>query len=194
MKALAIASITAIALILVGRGLGDAAEKPPRKFGPEWTPNKEGDTYYKKIEIPVGRHANNLPEWNWYTVAMDNNTVQITESDDNLGVSMSASPKGDLSKAFVDADIVLDEKGKVRETTIKLSKNIYFDLDGDGVIDAFYDKRDKDGTPIVIFKGRLVPVEDFKSGFRTARNAKPTMWGIGRKEQYVFDKGVWNLK
>ena len=130
MKALAIASITAIALILVGRGLGDAAEKPPRK----------------------------------------------------------------LSKAFVDADIVLDEKGKVRETTIKLSKNIYFDLDGDGVIDAFYDKRDKDGTPIVIFKGRLVPVEDFKSGFRTARNAKPTMWGIGRKEQYVFDKGVWNLK
>ena len=89
---------------------------------------------------------------------------------------------------------MLDEKGKVRETTIKLSKNIYFDLDGDGVIDAFYDKRDKDGTPIVIFKGRLVPVEDFKSGFRTARNAKPTMWGIGRKEQYVFDKGVWNLK
>ncbi len=85
-------------------------------------------------------------------------------------------------------------KSAKRETTIQLSKNIYFDLDGDGVINAFYDNPGKNRTPMVIFEGRLIQVEDFKSGFHTARNAKPTMWGIGRNEQDVFDKGVWNKK
>lgn len=190
MKAVAIFLTTAIAVIATGWGI-DAADKPAYKFGPEWTLNKEKDIYYKKMEIPVGRR-NNGAEWAWYTVEMEKNTVQIRESDNNAGVTVSAAPKGDLGAQYGELQVYKDDKGKVRETTITLSKNIYFDLDGDGVIDALYDKTKSDGVPMVIFEGRFVRVEDSKSGFRTAKGEKPKKWGIGRKVQYVFDKGVWN--
>ena len=108
--------------------------------------------------------------------------------------SVRASPRGDLGKTFVDANILLDDKGNPESTTISLGKNSYFDLDGDGVIDALYDKQGQDGVPKVIFEGRFVQVEDFKTGFDAAKGQKPTMWGLGRKVQYVFDKGVWNQK
>ncbi len=191
MKAVAIFLTTAIAVIATGWGLGDAADKPAYKFGPEWKLNKDGDIYYKKMEIPVGRR-NNGAEWAWYTVEMEKNTVQITEYDDNRGVTISAAPKGDLGAQYGELQVHKDDKGKAREITIRLSKNNYFDLDGDGVIDAFYDNTKSDGVPMVIFEGRFVQVENFKSGFSVAKGQKPKMWGIGRKVQYVFDKGVWN--
>ena len=193
MNTVAIFLTSAIAVIATGWGIGDAADKPAYKFGREWTLNKDGDIYYKKIEIPVGRRSNGA-EWAWYTVEMEKNTVQITEYDANRGVTVRASPRGDLGKTFVDANILLDDKGNPESTTISLGKNSYFDLDGDGVIDALYDKQGRDLVPKVIFEGRFVQVEDFKTGFGAAKGQKPTMWGLGRKVQYVFDNGVWNQK
>ena len=61
------------------------------------------------------------------------------------------------------------------------------------MIDALYDRRGESGRPMVIFEGRFVQVENSKSIFGgTPKGQKPTVWGRGRKVEYVFSKGVWN--
>jgi len=62
----------------------------------------------------------------------------------------------------------------------------YFDLDGDGMVDALYDSRAGKRIPRVPFEGRFVRVENFITGFSTKK-----MWGIGRKVQYIFEGSAW---
>ncbi len=189
MRTLVIGLTTALAVV-IGWSIVMATDKPPRQLGPEW--KKDGTLMRRKMEIPLARQASGRPEWTIYTVEMENNTVQITENDTNGGVGVSSAPIKDLSAEYMSVASRMNEEGKVREFTLHLKDNVYFDLDGDGMIDAFYDKRGKDCTPMVIFEGRFVQVEDFKSSFAASKGEKVTMWGIGRTVQYVFDKGVWN--
>jgi hypothetical protein len=179
MKWVVVCSTCAAALV-IGWNITLATPDVPRKFGPEWT--KEGDKYHRKLEITVIHHAGgNLSA---YTVPLERETVGIVETDDNRGFEVRSHPHG----AF---GVVKDEKGKVTELSAYLRDNIYFDLDADGMIDALCDKRGGKQTPLIVFEGRFVEVEDNKAVFRPAPDEKLRVWGLGRKVRYVFDRGSW---
>lgn len=179
MKDFILFSICAVALV-IGWNNTPAASDAPRKFGPEWT--KEGDRYLRKLEITVIHNAGgNLSA---YSVPLEKDAVGILETDDNRGFEVRSHPHG----AF---GVVKDQKGKVTELSAQLRDSLYFDLDADGMIDALCDKRGGKQTPLIVFEGRFVEVEDNKALFRAAPNEKLRVWGLGRKVEYVFDGGRW---
>ena len=83
--------------------------------------------------------------------------------------------------------VTKDEKGRVSEYTVFLGQMVYFDLNGDGVLDAKYDR--KANQPMIFINGGYVPVEDNVDGFRS--RAK---WGVGRKTRYVFEGDAWKVQ
>ena len=166
------------------------AEKPPKVLGPEW--KKEGTLLTRTMEIPLGRQANGTPGWTWYTVDMENNTAEITERDDKRGVEISSSPRGKLGAKYMSVDAPMDEEGNIKEFKVVLKEVLYFDLDGDGMIDAMVDNRGNSSVPMVLFENQFVRVEDSKLGFGgVPKGETASKWGIGRKVQYRFVGNAW---
>ena len=158
-----------------------AADKPPRKFGPEWTKNQDGTMHSRKLEIEVKRQTNHGNANTFYNLPTENYSVRVDEHDDKLGLGAHFALKGDNSTEFMSIDARTDQKGKVEEFNVVLKSVLYFDLDGDGMVDALCDNRGKHSIPMVIFEGQFIQVEPFTTGFATRK-----MWGLGRKVQYVF--------
>jgi hypothetical protein len=152
----------------------------PRKFGPEWT--RRGDMYYRTIEVKVSHSPGG--NVSGYQVPLENDVVWVHEIDDNRGFTL-------LHERYGEFKVFKDEQGKVQELSAKLKDNVYFDLDGDGMIDALYDKRGGKRVPMILFEGRLVEVEDSRIGFGIIPNLEKSMWGVGREVWYLFEDGTW---
>ena len=192
MKALALV-VTAASLIAIGWSVTMANDKPPRKFGPEWTKDKSGDFYTRKQEANVLRRTDVNFKSTGYTLATEFDKVRVFERDENRGISVAVVQGDEKVPRYMSVEARKDEVGEVDQFEVHLKDVLYFDLDGDGMIDAFYDRRGENGRPMIIFDGRFVQVEDNKSGFGgTPKGETPRKWGRGRKVEYVFSKGVWN--
>ena len=170
-----------------------AIDESPRKFGPEWTKDKSGDFYTRKQDTEVLRRTDVDFKSTGYTLATEYDKVRISERDGNRGISVAVVPGKEIAPRHMSMEARKDEDGNVDQFKVDLKDVKYFDLDGDGMIDAIYDNRGENGRPMIIFDGRFVQVEDNKSGFGgTPKGETPRKWGRGRKVEYVFSKGVWN--
>ena len=170
---------TLSAMVMLGIGL--SADKPSRKFGPEWTKDKDGGNYRRKMEIEVTHSVGG--NVGGYTIPLEKDSIGISETDETHSFTVG-SEQGHFR-------VEKNEKGKVTELSARFRECLYFDLDGDGMIDCFCDNRRVNRIPTIIFEGRFVQVEDSIDGFGAQEGKKPTARGIGRKVKYVFDKGVW---
>ena len=191
MKALALV-VTAASLIAIGWSVTMANDKPPRKFGPEWTKDKSGDFYTRKQEANVLRRTDVNFKSTGYTLATEFDKVRVFERDENRGISVAVVQGDEKVPRYMSVEARKDEDGEVDQFEVHLKDVLYFDLDGDGMIDAFYDNRGDKGRPMIIVDGRFVQVEDSKGFGGTPKGQKPREWGRGRKAEYVFAKGVWN--
>ena len=190
MKALALV-VTAASLIAIGWSVTMANDKPPRKFGPEWTKDKSGDFYTRKHDANVLRRTDVNFKSTDYTLATEHDEVRISERDGNRGISVAVVPGKEIAPRHMSVEARKDEDGKVDQFKVDLNDVKYFDLDGDGMIDAFYDNRGDKGRPMIIVDGRFVQVEDSRGFGGTPKGQKPEKWGIGRKVKYIFEGSAW---
>lgn len=190
MKSLALFLTTTCALFL-GWRLLMATEGPAKKFGPEWTKDVDGKSY-KRNQVIVVSHPTNLQlPYTWYTLPSESHTVTIEERDEKGDIKIDFV-KGKEKSKYMRLEARMDDEGKVREFMVNFKTNYYFDLDGDGMIDCFYDSRGKNDIPMVIFEGCHIQVEDRISLFgHEAEGQTPTAWGIGRKVEYRFVGSAW---
>ncbi|HEY8503557.1 MAG TPA: hypothetical protein VIL46_03175, partial [Gemmataceae bacterium] len=161
------------------------AERPPRKFGPEW--EKVGDGYRRTVEVPVTQPAGAGART--YMVPLEHGvSVFVREYDGNRGVAFGGEPSENQ------VEILKDEKGKVRQASAWIAGSFYVDLDADGMIDALSDNRNGKRVSKIFFEGRLVGVEDSEEGFRFGPDDTPRKWGVGRGVRYVFENGAWRAE
>lgn len=193
MKRLTAYLLCASVLFLGWNAIMATPEPPPKKFGPEWTKDKDDDQLYRhKMEIDVIRRTT----WDntGYTIPLENHKIHISETDENRGVNVHIiAPKGE-NNWDIELEIRENVKGKVSEITLYTQRVINYDLDGDGMIDAYYDKRGGKDKAMIVFEERFVEVEIFKSIFGHEPNKYPEVWGVGRKVRYIFDGGIWKIK
>jgi hypothetical protein len=165
----------AVVLVLAPAFLAIGADAPQRKLGPEWT--RVGDQYRRKVEVNGVRYAaGNVSS---YTLPLENDEVFVSEVDDNRGFK--------VSHRYGQLEVKKDGRGRVAAHTAVLGEMLYFDLNGDGVIDAMYDGKAK--RALIFFEGRYVQVEDSKAGFDSGPR-----WAIGRGTQYIFAGDHWITK
>ncbi len=146
-----------------------------RQFGREWT--KVGDEYHRTVEVKVKHSAGgNVSN---YKLPLENGEVFVREVDDGRGFTVGSHPYGEFQ-------VVKDDKGRVTEYSVVLGNSRYFDLNGDGSIDAMYTGDPR--IPMIVFEGRTVRVEDSKTGFGTRR-----VWAEGRGAEYLFEDGRWRV-
>jgi len=150
-----------------------------REYGPEWNkitfPNSNYVEYQRKLEI-TATHAG-IGNVTNYAIPLENHSLNIFELDDNLGVNIHIRQYGEFS-------IAKDMQGKPESFTIGLGSIRYFDLNGDGYIDARYDGI-KEISEIFI-EGKYLPVQSSKDGFKTR-----TRRSADGKTEYVFSGGQW---
>ena len=189
MKRLVACLLSALTLVLGWNAIMATPDPPKKKLGPEWTKDKDDEQLYRrKMEIEVIRRT--TLESTGYTIPLVNHTVNIWETDDNRGAEVFMIPRvGNIPHG--ELDVRKDVKGKVSEMTVKLRDIIYYDLDGDGMIDAYFDNRRGKSIAKIVFEGRFVEVEDQKSIFGHAPNEKPE---VGRTVRYIFEDGTWKIK
>ena len=158
-----------------------ATDAPRRKFVPEWTKDKDGANYRRKMEIEATHSVGG--NMGGYTIPLKHDTIGIFEIDENQGITIGCD-QGHFR-------IEKNRKGEIKELSARFRENLYFDLDGDGMIDCFCDNRSEPRVPTIIFKGKFVPVEDSIDGFGAPAGKRPTACGVGRKVQYVFEGSAW---
>jgi hypothetical protein len=150
-----------------------------RDYGPEWNkvtfPNSNYVEYQRKLDV-TATHAG-IGNVTNYPVSLENHSLNIFELDDNLGLNIHIRQYGEFSLAK-------DLQGKPESFTIGLGAIRYFDLDGDGYIDARYDGKKEISE--IFLDGRYVPVKSSKDGFKTR-----TRLSTDGKIQYVFSGGQW---
>lgn len=156
-----------------------ATQSIAKEFGPEWNkvtfPNSNYIEYQRKLEI-TATHAG-IGNVTNYPVSLENHNLNIFELDDNLGLNIHIRQFGEFSLAK-------DLQGKPESFTIGLGAIRYFDLNGDGYIDARYDGI-KDISEIFI-QGGYMPVKSSKDGFKTG-----IRMSVDGKTEYVFSAGQW---
>ena len=169
------------------------SDPPKRKLGPEWTKDKNDEHLYRrKMEIELLRRPNGWDS-TAYIISMENHIVNISEDDDNRGVNVVIISRLENSR-LGEFKIRKDVKGKVSEMAAQMNDVFNYDLDGDGMIDAFVDNRKGKSIAKIVYEGRFVEVEQHKSTFGHAPNEKPEVWGIGRRERYILKDGTWTVK
>ena len=153
-----------------------------REYGPEWNkvtfPNSNYVEYQRKLEI-TATHAG-IGNVTNYPIPLENHSLSIFELDDNLGVNIHIRQYGEFSLAK-------DLQGNPESFTIALGAIRYFDLNGDGYIDARYDGTQE--LSEIFYKGQYLPVQSSKDGFKTR-----TRMSEDGKTQYVFSGGQWISK
>ena len=199
MKRLITYLLCAATLFLGWNAMMATSDHPQKKLGPEWTKDKDNELLYRrKMVIEVSR-LDNGRESTGYTIPMEHHTVTISEADENRGVSVKVLQRGRNSpredSLHGELEVRKDVKGKVYKMRVELRDNIYFDLDGDGMIDAFIDKRKGNGVAKIVYEGRFVEVEQNKTTFGgDPPNVKPEVWGIGHGIKFIFENGAWKIK
>jgi len=150
-----------------------------RDYGPEWNkltfPNSNYVEYQRNLEI-TATHAG-IGNVTNYTIPLENHSLNIFELDDNLGVNIHIRQYGEFSLAK-------DMQGKPESFTIGLGSIRYFDLNGDGYIDARYDGIKEISE--IFYQEKYVPVESSKDGFKTRKRMS-----VDGKTKYVFSNGQW---
>jgi hypothetical protein len=170
--------IVALATITLGTAGGALAQ---RKFGPEWTRVKtpHGEMLHRTVEATVSHSPGG--NVSGYRLSLEKGEVTVHQNDEHTSTSVRLHDGAEL-------DVKYDPTGKPREHRVILGNAVFFDLDGNGTIDACYQPPPGGGEcrPSIIFEGRFVEVEDNKNAFDGRRK-----WGVGRKEEYVFEGGTW---
>jgi hypothetical protein len=150
-----------------------------REYGPEWNkvtfPNSNYVEYQRKLDV-TATHAG-IGNVTNYTIPLENHSLNVFELDDNLGINIHIRQYGEFSLAK-------DLQGKPESFTIGLGAIRYFDLNGDGYIDARYDGTKEISE--IFLNGQYVPVKSSKDGFKTR-----TRMSADGKIQYVFSGGQW---
>ena len=168
-----------LALAAVGTGTAGVAIAQ-RKFGPEWTRIKTpyGEMLQRKVEVTVSHSpGGNVSN---YHLPLEKGQVSVHQDDDDRSIGVRFSSGSEL-------DVRSDAAGRPREHRVILGNSVYFDLDGNGTIDALYEPRGGgDRRPFIVFEGRYVEVEDHKNAFDGRQK-----WAPGRNEEYIFEGGRW---
>jgi len=150
-----------------------------RDYGPEWKkitfPNSNYVEYQRKMEISA-THAGIGNATN-YPIELENHSLNIFELDDNLGVNIHIRQYGEFSMAK-------DLQGKPESFTVALGPVRYFDLNGDGYIDARYDGNKEISE--IFFEGRYLAVKTTREGVKSS-----TRISVDGKTEYVFTGGKW---
>lgn len=150
-----------------------------RDYGPDWNkltfPNSNYVEYQRKMEV-TATHAG-IGNVTNYPISLEHHSLNIFELDDNLGVNIHIRQYGEYSMAK-------DLQGNPESFTIALGAIRYFDLNGDGYIDARYDGKKE--LSEIFFEGKYLPVASSKDGFKT--RIKMSEDG---KTRYVFNGGQW---
>lgn len=182
--------LTATLVAVICWSFGLTADEPTKKFGPEWTKDASGKSYTRKQVVEVSHPTDLQRPYTWYTLPSESHNVTIKELDEKGDITIDVVQGKEKSK-YMRLEARMNDEGEVREFTVNFKRNYYLDLDGDGMIDCFYDMRDNKTKPMVIFEGQHIQVEDFICGFSVSKGEKVKMWGIGRKVQYVFEGSAW---
>jgi hypothetical protein len=150
-----------------------------RDYGPEWNkvtfPNSNYVEYQRNVQISA-THAG-IGNVTNYPVDLEHHSLNIFELDDNLGVNIHIRQYGEFSMAK-------DLQGNPESFTVALGAVRYFDLNGDGYIDARYDGH-KELSEIFI-EGKYLPVKSSKEGVKSS-----TRTSLDGKTVYVFSGGKW---
>jgi hypothetical protein len=150
-----------------------------REFGPEWKKvtfaNSNYVEYQRKLEISA-THAG-IGNATHYPIKLEHHSLNVFELDDNLGVNIHIRNYGEFSLAK-------DLKGKPESYTVALGPVRYFDLNGDGYIDARYDGHKEVNE--IFYNGQYLAVQTTKTGVDS-----PTRTSLDGKTQYIFSSGKW---
>jgi YD repeat-containing protein len=169
-----IPALAAIAVVTAGAAVAQ------RKFGPEWTRVKtpHGEMYHRTLVSTVSHWpGGNVSS---YRLPLESGEVTVNQDDEHRLTSVRL-PDGSEFEATV------DKNGKPTGRRLIMGDAVYFDLDGNGTIDALYEPRGGgDRRPFIVFEGRYVEVEDHKNAFDGRRK-----WAPGRNVEYVFEGGRW---
>lgn len=150
-----------------------------RDFGPEWTKktfeNSNYVEYQRTLEI-TATHSGMGNVTN-YPIALENNNLAVFEVDDNLGLNIHVRGLAELS-------IGKDMQGQAESFTIGIGAVRYFDLNGDGYLDARYDGNTEASE--IFYEGQYVAVKRTKDGFKLRKKSS-----ADGKTNYVFAEGKW---
>ena len=127
----------------------------------------------KRIRFGNGNATN-------YRLPLEHDELFATEIDGNQGFSVGRFGIGSI-------DVRKNERGRASSYTVALGKIRYYDLNGDGYIDAMYD-RTKSRSKIIL-DGRFVDVRNSKSGFHRSFPVK----SLDGRTVYVFEGNAWKL-
>ena len=168
--------ILALSAVAIGTAGGALAQ---RKFGPDWKRVKtpHGEMLHRTVEATVSHSPGG--NVSGYRLPLEKGEVGVHQNDEHTSTSVRLPDGAELNVKF-------DQAGKPREHRVIMGDAVYFDLDGNGTIDALYEARKTDRRPFIVLDDRYVPVEDNKNAFDGRRK-----WGIGRNEEYLFEAGKW---
>jgi hypothetical protein len=149
-----------------------------REFGPEWTKvanDEERAVHHKRLEVPVVHFGGNVAN---YDVKLESDRLQIVEIDDNQGYWVENLQYGRF------------EVHKKADRTaawycIRFIGVQYYDLNGDGVLDAMVDWRQQHMRAFILVDDRFIEVDE---------NVLPeTRAAKARNVRYVFEDGKWRI-
>jgi hypothetical protein len=183
--------LVAMLVAVVCWSLGLAADEPTKKFGPEWTKDVGGKSYTRKQIVDVSRQTNIKHPYTSYTLPAESNTMYVQERDEKGDIEIGVVQGKDKS-TYMSIEARMNDEGKARTFMVNFKRNLYFDLDGDGMIDAMVDNRDGKRIRMVLCEGQFVQIADSKDGFGGVPKGQITRaWGIGRKVLYQFEGSKW---
>ena len=161
-----------------------AVDKPARKFGPEWKLDKDGGHYTRKVEIEQSHSVGG--NVGGFTIPLENDSVNVIEVDNAAGF--------DLNCKYGQLSVSKNKKGEVTELSAEFRRNIYYDIDADGMIDYMVDWRSGSAIPMILLDGKFVVVADSKNPFGKGIEKYPQELSRDRKTHYEFVKGAWKEK
>lgn len=150
-----------------------------RDFGPEWKKitfeNSNYVEYQRHVEINA-THAG-IGNVTNYPLQLESHNLSIFELDENLGLNIHIRQFGEFSLAK-------DLQGNPESFTIALGSIRYFDLNGDGYIDARYDGNKESSE--IFYQDKILAVKSSKDGLKARQRVS-----LDGNTQYVFSEGKW---
>lgn len=165
----------------------------PRKVGPEWTPGSFPNSLERGISAKAERHGASNGT-NYYMETLAKRRVVASETDDGrqyeVSIGRNSGANGPAPRGRGDTDPFVevreDAQGNAVEYRMRIGKFVYYDLNGDGMVDGLYDGDTK--TFRILHEGRFVDVGNSRVGFDLRRASSPD-----RKILYVFENGSWRI-
>jgi hypothetical protein len=109
---------------------------------------------------------------------LEHEEVFAWQRDDNRVIATGSSRYGEL-------EVTKDDSRRVAEYKVRLGEIVYFDLNGDGLLDALAGKQQ---PPMILVQNCFIEVNDSKGQFPRTKRAVET--GI----EYVFEGDRWRPK